>query len=55
MRVSDLEERVNEVFLKSRDMLGVMEGLRLEKVALEVRLLIRLEELRKVLDEISEF
>jgi len=32
VRVSDLEERVNEMFLKSRDMLGVMEELRLEKV-----------------------
>ena len=32
-----------------------MEGLRRGKVALEVRLLIRLEELKKLLDEISEF
>ena len=37
VRASDLEERVNKVFLKPRDMLGVMEGLRREKVALEVR------------------
>ena len=36
-------------------MLGVMEGLRRGEVTLEVRLLIRLEELKKVLDEISEF
>jgi len=36
-------------------MLGLMEGLRGGKVALEVRLLIRLEELKKLLDEISEF
>ena len=36
-------------------MLGLMEGLRRGKVALAVRLLIRLEELKKLLDEISEF
>ena len=37
--VSDLEKRECEVFLKSRDMLKVMEGLRQDKVALKVRLL----------------
>jgi len=40
--------------LKSCDMLEVMEGLRQDKVALEVRLLGPLEELKKALDDISE-
>ena len=52
--VSDFEERACEMFLKSHDMLEVMEGLRPDKAALEVRLLGQLEELKKVLDDISE-
>ena len=42
------------MFLKSRDMLEVMEGLRRDKAALEVRLLGQLEKLKKALDDISE-
>ena len=51
--MSILEERVCEVFLKSTGMLKAMEELRNDKMALEVRLLRRLEELKKVLDDIS--
>ena len=50
--VSDLEERVSEVFLKSHGMLEAMDGLKREKVVPKVRLLSRLEELKKALDEI---
>ena len=52
--VSDLEERVCEVFLKSADMLEEMKKLRNEKLNLEVRLLGQLKELKKALDDISE-
>jgi len=52
--VSNLEKRVYEVFLKSRDMLEVMEGLRHDKAALKIRLMGQLEELKKSLDDISE-
>ena len=51
--VSDLKERVSDVFLKSHDMLEGVDGLRREKVALEVTLLSRLEELKKALDKLS--
>ena len=51
--VSDLKERVSDVFLKSHDMLEGVDGLRWEKVALEVTLLSRLEELKKALDKLS--
>ena len=48
------EERAYKVFLKSRDMLEVMEGLRWDKAVLDVRLLGRLEKLKKTLDDISK-
>ena len=50
--VSDHEERVNKVFLQYHKMLEAIDGLRQEKVALEVRLLSKLAKLKKTLDEI---
>ena len=52
--VSDLEETICEVFLKSADMLEEMKKLRNGKLELELRLLGWLEELKKALDDISE-
>ena len=45
--MSDLEERMSEVFLKSHNMLEAMNGLRREKVDLQVKLLSRLKEMKK--------
>jgi len=52
--VSDLEETVCEVFLKSADMLEEMKKLRNGKLELDLRLLGWLEELKKALNDISE-
>ena len=49
--VNNLKKKMSEVFLRAREVLGAMAELRQEKVNLEVRLLSRLEELRKAWDE----
>ena len=52
--VSDLEKRAREVFMKSCDMLEVIEGLWQDKAARKVRLLGQLEERKKASDDIFE-
>jgi len=51
--VSTLEEKVCKLLLKIAGTLEEMEELRKDKAALEVKLLRRLEELKKVFDDIS--
>ena len=50
--VSTLEERVCDVFLKSARMLEAMKESRNDKTVLEMRLLRRLEKLKKAFDDI---
>ena len=50
--MSTLEENVRKLLLKSASMEEAMEELRKDTAALEVRLLMQLEELKKAFDDI---